>query len=443
MLISGFIDTLIYLFFYYAVRNARLKVFFLKHKLFFYPNNICYWRTLLGWIGVACYFLFEWHSLGIFLLTTSATLDGVDGEFARNFREYGWETELGKELDPLCDKLTYIPSMFGFALQGSLPIKIVRLFSVIEAIGQFGVRWLVKYFKAISFLNHPDWSVAANNIGKIKAVLCFGLLIYLGILDDGIVIPNFSVQALYLCIILGVGSAFFKIVPNWLYANILSCLNLICGLTGIIFAFNRHFVLATLAVIAGQVFDLFDGRMAEKHGSTEFGKYFDDGADFVSFGICPAIIIFVHGNWQIWPIFFGAIYIAAVGYRLYRFAKKDKLDPSIPIGIFNGLPCPAGAMVILGTCLFWQYSTTSQIIVFLTSYLLVTSRIRFVHLRKYILPRLHRVSIIILGFIMMVIISYLVMVKDSEKLGFVLLIISGLYVFIFNSFNRIIKTTHQ
>ncbi|MFP3929021.1 MAG: CDP-alcohol phosphatidyltransferase family protein, partial [Desulfobacteraceae bacterium] len=215
-------------------------------------------------------------------------LDGVDGLVAR---ECGLVTSFGEEIDPLCDKLTYLPPMGFFAYQGLLPVGAFWVLIVIEASGQFLVRYILKRFTRIS--------LQANNFGKIKAVLCFALIIYLAILDDVTLgIPDFTTQLLHLCIIMSLASIVFKAIPNRFYADILSILNLLCGIAGIWLVLDGLYVHAALAVLAGQVFDLFDGRMAEKHGGTRFGPWLDDIADLTSFGLCPSLLIMSLGGGQ-------------------------------------------------------------------------------------------------------------------------------------------------
>ena len=93
-----------------------------------------------------------------------------------------------------------------------------------------------------------------------------------------------------------ISSSVFKIIANRFYADILSILNLLCGITGIFLVFQGRYVYTAIAILAGQIFDLFDGRMAEKHGGTRFGPWLDDIADLVSFGVCPGLLILFKGR---------------------------------------------------------------------------------------------------------------------------------------------------
>ena len=314
--------------------------------------------------------------------------------------------------------------MFFFAYMGFLDVTMIWVLFISEVCGQFLVRHIIKRF--------TDFSVQANNFGKIKATLCFALIIYCALLYDALNIPDFTTQILYLCIILSIASSAFKVIGNHFYADILSILNLLCGTMGIILIFQGRHVLASIAILTGQIFDLFDGRMAEKHGGTKFGPWLDDIADLVSFGMCPGFLIIMHGNLKLPAVIFGIIYFMSVGFRLWRFLVRDKHDKSIPPGSFNGLPSPAGAMVALGACLFWQNLWISSIAIIMTSCLLV-SHIRFFHFGRVVLQRIPRSLMIIFGFIIVFIIAYLVKARNPEMLGALLLISFLIYVLTSNS----------
>lgn len=418
--ISLFVSILIYLGFLLALRDEK-KRRFISRQWAFHPNAICAWRVLIGFSGILLYFIARQHFWGILLFTVSAVLDGVDGLIARRCELM---TPFGEEIDPLCDKLTYLPPMVFFAHQGLLNMGYIWVLIFIEACGQFLVRAIIKRF--------TTFSVSSNNFGKIKAVLCFALIIYCALLDGAYRIPDFTNQILIVCIILSVASSLFKTISNRFYADILSGLNLVCGITGIFLVFQGRYVLVAIAILAGQIFDLFDGRIAEKHGGTKFGPWLDDIADLVSFGLCPGLLILMRGDLKLPSVIFGILYFFAVGFRLWRFLAHDKHDKTLPPGAFNGLPSPAGAMVVLGACLFWQKVWISWIVILIISYLLV-SHIRFVHFGRVILRRIPRSFMVIFGFVIGLIIAYLIKARNPEMLGALLLLSFLIYVLIGNN----------
>ncbi|MFO8091064.1 MAG: CDP-alcohol phosphatidyltransferase family protein [Desulfatiglandaceae bacterium] len=400
------------------VLNTERGKAYIGSRWYYHPNAICIWRVFIGLAGTFLYFVSEQYTLGILLFTISAVLDGVDGLVAR---KCDLVTQFGEQIDPFCDKLTYLPPMLFFAYEGRLNVETVWLLILIEASGQFLVRYIIKKF--------TKFSVAANNFGKIKAVLCFFLIIYCAILKDDIKIPDISNQMLQLCIIMSIASIVFKSIPNRYYADILSILNLLCGSIGMILVLNGMYVYTAIAILAGQIFDLFDGRMAEKHGGTKVGPWLDDIADMVSFGLCPATMIFLKGSMSTTAGLVGALYFFAIAFRLWRFLAVDKHDSSLPPGFFKGLPSPAGAMVALGACLFWQKLwIISIVIVFLG--LLLISHIRFIHFGRLIIPNLPRIVVIIGGFIIAFILAYVIKFNSAKLLGAFLLISFLIYIII-------------
>lgn len=402
-----------------ALRSERNRRF-VSSSWYLRPNAICTWRVLIGFAGILLYFVARQYFWGILLFTFSAFLDGVDGVIARKCE---LTTPFGEEFDPFCDKLTYLPAMYFFARQGLLDMAGLWVLIVIEICGQFLVRAVIKRF--------TNFSVSSNNFGKIKAVLCFALIIYCALLDSNYRFPDFTTEILQACIILSIASSLFKLISNRFYADILSLLNLICGITGIVLIFQGRYVLTAIAILTGQIFDLFDGRIAEKHGGTKYGPWLDDIADMVSFGACPGLMILMRGEMKLSAFIVSVIYLFSVGFRLWRFLARDKNDPSLPSGTFNGLPSPAGAMVVLGACLFWQQVWITWGVVLAVSFLLV-SHVRFVHFGRVLLRRTSRTLKVVIGFLIVFVIAYLLKARNPEMLGAILLVSFLIYAVIGN-----------
>ena len=157
----------------------------------------------------------------------------------------------------------------------------------------------------------------------------------------------------------------------------------------------------------GQFFDLFDGRMARKYGSTNHGAIYDDIADGTNFGLANASIVFVGLARNLAPIpmviviALSVIYLICVIYRLYRFLKPTQ---NLPRGIFQGLPSPGGAL-LAGACAIAAaqlncliVSWTAAVIVLLAS-LLMISNVPYRHFGQDLwpsLPKGFRVMLLIL-----------------------------------------------
>lgn len=410
---SGALGTLFFFWFSHSVKKkASVRQFIESNLWLMHPNAICYWRTGLAFLGFFFYFFSSYQSLSIFIFTFAAILDGVDGVVARGCNLV---SRLGEWLDPMCDKLTYLPPLVGFAYTPNsftgLPIlspQLIWILVAIELVGQFFARRMLAWLKV---------SGAANNFGKIKAIICFALVILCALMDANPGMLNIGDGVLGSCIVLSAASMIFKFVPNRLYADILSMLNFMCGVTSLILTYHHFYAWAICVIIMGQLFDLFDGRMALKHGGTKYGPWLDDIADFVSFGLAPAYMVIMRGG--TFALFFAAIYVVGVAFRLVRFVTKDKGRTDLPAGIFNGFPSPAGALIVLGTSLvsgpilLWFFTAVSTV--------LMVSNIRFAHLGRVILKQIPKPIFFLISATIIVILAYILKTKNAQIFGYLIL----------------------
>lgn len=137
-----------------------------------------------------------------------------------------------------------------------------------------------------------------------------------------------------------------------LIPNIFTLLGLCAGLTAIRMAIEHRWDLAVGALVFAAFLDGIDGRIARLlKASSRFGAELDSLADFVNFGVAPAIIIF---NWALddlrsmgWIVVL--IYAVCAALRLARFnvALERKDLPAWKSSYFVGVPAPAGALILL------------------------------------------------------------------------------------------------
>ena len=188
-------------------------------------------------------------------------------------------------------------------------------------------------------------------------------------------------------------------------------------MTSLALTHNHFFAKAICIIIVGQLFDLFDGRMALKHGGTKYGPYLDDIADFVSFGLAPAYVIVQIGGSLAW--FVGGIFIIGVAFRLIRFIAVDKTRTNLPEGIFNGLPSPAGALIVLGASLI----ATPGILWGLTSVSvgLMVSHIRFVHFGRVILKKIPKPIFFLISASVIIALAFIFKTKNVQMFGYLIL----------------------
>jgi CDP-diacylglycerol--serine O-phosphatidyltransferase len=129
-----------------------------------------------------------------------------------------------------------------------------------------------------------------------------------------------------------------------------------CGFFALLSAHRGEFVAAANAILLGMIFDTFDGRIARLvHGESSFGVEFDSLADFLTFGIAPAYMMYTfilkdYGPWG-YPIAF--LYALCGGLRLARFNAVVH-DSGARKTYFTGLPIPGGAGFLASFVLLYQ-----------------------------------------------------------------------------------------
>jgi CDP-diacylglycerol--serine O-phosphatidyltransferase len=137
-----------------------------------------------------------------------------------------------------------------------------------------------------------------------------------------------------------------------LIPNIFTLLGLCAGLTAIRMAIEHRWDIAVAALVFAAFLDGIDGRIARLlKASSRFGAELDSLADFVNFGVAPAIIMF---NWaldDLRSLGWIAVLVFAVcaALRLARFnvALESPDVAAWKSSYFVGVPAPAGALVLL------------------------------------------------------------------------------------------------
>jgi CDP-diacylglycerol---serine O-phosphatidyltransferase len=134
-----------------------------------------------------------------------------------------------------------------------------------------------------------------------------------------------------------------------LIPNLLTLLGLALGLTAIRFSYEGRVNLAVIAVVAAAVLDGLDGRIARMlRGTSRFGAELDSLADFVNFGVAPALILYgaVLKDTRSLGWMAALVFATAMALRLARFnvALDDLSRPEWKKNFFTGVPAPAGAI---------------------------------------------------------------------------------------------------
>ena len=195
----------------------------------------------------------------------------------------------------------------------------------------------------------------------------------------------------------------FKIVSDKKTArvilpNMLTLIGVCIGLTSIRFALDGRFELAIIAIMFAALIDGLDGRIARLiKGTSKVGKELDSLTDMISFGVAPAFIMFF---WKLNTLGrFGwllcLIYVICVALRLARFNVNSGQDPSWKDNFFEGVPSPAGGILVLTPLIislsgFDFFELNYNIIVptfFILTSLLLISKFPTYSFKKIIIPR--------------------------------------------------------
>ncbi len=166
--------------------------------------------------------------------------------------------------------------------------------------------------------------------------------------------------------------------------NMLTLIGVCIGLTSIRFALDEKFEFAIIAIIFAALIDGLDGRIARLiKGTSKVGKELDSLTDMISFGVAPAFIMYF---WKLntlgkfgWLVCL--IYVICVALRLARFNVNSSDVPSWKDNFFEGVPSPAGGILVLTPLIFSlsgldvfniNYNIVVSIFFILTSLLLIS-----------------------------------------------------------------------
>jgi len=139
----------------------------------------------------------------------------------------------------------------------------------------------------------------------------------------------------------------------YMLPSMFTILGLLCGFFALIASIQGNYEHAAWAIIAAAIFDMLDGRVARLlNAETAFGAELDSLCDMLSFGVAPAVLVYL---WALtsheklgWLAAF--LIVACSALRLARFnvqlASQDKR-------YFQGLPTPALALFIASAVLFY------------------------------------------------------------------------------------------
>ena len=194
----------------------------------------------------------------------------------------------------------------------------------------------------------------------------------------------------------------FKIVSDkktrTILPNAITLIGICIGLSSIKFALDGKFALSVIAILFAGLMDALDGRIARLiKGTSKMGKELDSLGDVISFGVAPAFIMYF---WNLqyldklgWLVCL--VYVVCVALRLARFNINSTEEPSWKDNFFEGVPSPAGGIVVLMPLIFSfsglskfdiNYDLIVPIFFIIVSFLLISTFPTY-SFKKIVIPR--------------------------------------------------------
>lgn len=172
--------------------------------------------------------------------------------------------------------------------------------------------------------------------------------------------------------------------------NILTAGSLFFGFLSITRSLSGDFYLASIFILIAGLLDGIDGKVARLTGTeSRFGMEFDSLSDLVSFGLAPAILMYLlfFEPYERVGIAIPFLYVSSGALRLARFnVISRRMDP----GYFLGLPIPASALSVVTPIILSERLKTGFL---MSSYfyfplslilsLLMISNIKYVSFKKF------------------------------------------------------------
>jgi CDP-diacylglycerol---serine O-phosphatidyltransferase len=196
----------------------------------------------------------------------------------------------------------------------------------------------------------------------------------------------------------------FKIVSDqkarMILPNAITLIGVCIGLTSIKFALDGKFALSIIAILFAGLMDALDGRIARLiKGTSKMGKELDSLVDVISFGVAPSFIMYF---WSLqylgkfgWLVCL--IYVVCTALRLARFNVNSNEEPSWKDNFFQGIPSPAGGIIVLMPLIFSfsgfdkiyfniNYELAVPLTFIITSFFLI-STVPTYSFKKIVIPR--------------------------------------------------------
>jgi CDP-diacylglycerol--serine O-phosphatidyltransferase len=137
-----------------------------------------------------------------------------------------------------------------------------------------------------------------------------------------------------------------RIIPNAITVTALCT-----GLSSIRFALLERWEFAVCLILLAAILDALDGRVARfLRADSAFGAELDSLSDFISFGVAPAVLLFLYSLhlWKGTGWALALFFSTCMALRLARFNTNMNISqPDWAKSFSVGVPAPAGAVLAL------------------------------------------------------------------------------------------------
>jgi archaetidylserine synthase len=214
--------------------------------------------------------------------------------------------------------------------------------------------------------------------------------------------------------------------------DLISSLNMIFGVLGILMAINNYFSLSAFFIIIAIIFDSVDGWVARKlgfHDDLGFGKNIDSLADIVSFGVAPAVLLYTLGmklapNLEILTIII-CLYMVLCG--LLRLARFNVIGEKIEYKGFIGFPIPGIALLLTALYLTGVFNIWFAYILMIIVATLMVSNFKY--------PKVDNYPMIAISVILIILTPLKLALFNINIPALILFIIVLIYLIIFLYYN--------
>ena len=170
-------------------------------------------------------------------------------------------------------------------------------------------------------------------------------------------------------------------------ANLVTFANITAGLVAMYFIQQGDYFTAIVLAWIGGAFDIMDGKLARKYNlSCEFGIQIDSFADFISFVVMPAFLLFysLQKAEGFETLIAGMVFIYYIISGLRRLIEFNiNAEEGEVAKYFVGIPTPLGAILLWILYLLHAYDIVSSMYVILALVIMIAyllnSKVRIPH----------------------------------------------------------------